>query len=282
MKRKSLLLLLVTPLLLAGCNNKSGGGKGGSGEGTGEESPFVDEKIKSEVQVNDSVKQSVRSKVKNYSIDFRMITDSNKVKSLQPSEYYNACLETSVNERISLDYAKQTLFMDTFNESTSGEIKKDGSRYYGTGFFERLNVEENQEYFKRVYEYYAGDSIYSFGRIESLRSLYATDLHVNVSGTQASMGVKIEDAEWYNKIVCTKYESEGNFTVGLSVPITANYNIELESGTSMAMSETFGTIEMKFVNYRIEYMLYSTSTGYADLPIDDLDFLFLGTFSYNV
>jgi len=254
-----LLALSVLPFLLLSCNSRNG-----NGGGRDSEIPFKDANVHSAVNITKDKKDQLRKAVHDYEMDCKMIMDGN-VATLSPSSYYEELDKQSVYGVYTASFDKQEINLSINDTISLTEgVKKEGDKYVGTGVLEQF-TEQNQDYLKKIYDFYLGDWIYSFGLIDALKSTYSSDFNVNlgqIGGGQTNVNIStsIADSEWYNKVICTKSEGEGNLTIGLSEPIEYTERISVDSvyeGGSYKLTEDltikFDYLEGKYVDYRIDY-----------------------------
>ena len=292
-----LLALSVLPFLLLSCNSRNGNGGGNGGT-----KKFKDANINAAVNLGKDKQDQLRKAVHDYQMDCKIILDD-QTSTLSPSSYYEELDKLPVYGVYSASYDKQE-FNVAFNDSLSLNegVKKEGNKYIGTGFFADF-TDQNQDYLKKIYDFYLGDWIYSFGLIDSLRSLYSSDFNVNLGSSGESqmninMSASISDTEWYNKVICTKSEGEGNLTIGLSEPIEYTERISINTsyeGASYKMTEDitlkFDYLEGKYVDYRIDYEIIkmTMTVMIVDYPTEipeeyrtlTYHFLQLDKYSYN-
>lgn len=263
-------VLVMTPALLVACSSNSGGG-GSTG--------FKDEKVAKEVNIDPAKKEQIRTSISNYSVVTRMSMNKAEIDSLQPSEYAS---HLSEKEPVSEAYfSKPDQYLKTKSGSATGSIKKEGDSYVCTGIWETTRQYLSDEVIKLLFENYNSDYIYSFGVIESLKSMDSSD--ANPTGGSETVGgnVTVSDSEFYSKIVTTEYVSEGNFTIGLSSPIALSYTTTVE-GQSYAFNFEISYLEFKFRNHCLEHEIFVESLTSSDLAESNMEVLTMADFAYNL
>lgn len=295
MKMK-LLSLVVLPFLTLSCNTR--GGKGSKGV------KFKDPNINAAINLSASKKDELRKEIHDYQVDSKMLMNED-ASELSPSSYYEEVNKQPVDVSYFVSFDKEEMNLKTTDnyliELEEG-VKKEGNKYVGTGFLETLNGDEkNQDYFKRIYDFYFGDWIYSFGLIDSLRNLYSSDLNISMTdviGAQAnaSLSISIDDSEWYEKIVCNESDGNGNLTIGLNAPIEFTEKMKSEvviDGSTYTMTidmqMKIDYIEGKYIDYRIDHEVVSmycvVKMSDPLLVGEDVSFgvrgIELNTYSYN-
>ena len=277
-KKLSLLSFLsVVPIMLCGCNKDEETSK----------LTFKDAHINEAVSVDSATKKEARSKVKNY-LRKDEIYDVEMPEDATKEDYYEVINSSQpfVVEKIYYSSEDKSVSVSTGDE-ISYSVNKVGSQFEITGYLsDFMPAEYNQTYAKAMYEYLSGDSIYSFGLVESLGNLHSSDLTVNTSANAtASLSMKI-DEEWYEKIVCTDYVKKGTFTVGLSSPISVSTNVTTtyqDQVVSISVTASYKYMELKYENYRcVSQLVYADQTTNFDNIVATTGTISYSTYTYNL